>query len=208
MANYPSGLVKEVIPIPETIDQTELNKNGLFVVQGLDLALAEQLVEASDEAAVRLFCQDDAEIRFESIESIIDWAEKGRLSLPLVRHTGDSALTLAGLGWMRPGKPDKNKKEPIIPGAETTFAIRIYGETAGHGYARFYTKSILDTHGALIGNKGVWLAAWGDNEHALRPYDQNGFIEVDRVPMTRKSDNKVVDRVFMTLGHLTAQTDI
>ena len=124
MANYPNQLYQEVKSLPDVVEQARLNERGLYVVEGIDIQLAEQLVEASKQPHIREFCPNDPTKRFGSVEKVVAWQSKGRLALPLVRKIGDGALSLAGFGWMGPGKPGED--EPTIPGATTTFAIRIY----------------------------------------------------------------------------------
>src|ERR1700689_2907574 len=112
LSNYPSELVSNVLPLDELIDQTLLNSKGLFVVRGLDLALAEQLMEVSNQPDIVENCVGDSTDRFASVESIINWQAKGRLALPLVKQIGDSALRLQGFGWMGPEVPKEG--EPMI----------------------------------------------------------------------------------------------
>lgn len=95
MSEYPSMLVDSVSSLPSSVDQTELNNKGLFVVQGLDRGLAKQLVLASRQSHIDRFCDGDATSRFYDLEHIITWQAKGRLALPLVRHTGEGNLKIS-----------------------------------------------------------------------------------------------------------------
>lgn len=105
---------------------------------------------------------------------------------------------LAGFGRMGPGEPGDDA--PAIPGAKTTFAIRIYSEAAGQGNALPYTKAMLAAHDGVYGNDGVWLEAWGDNAPALKIYEQSGFQKVAEAPGLRH--DKECTRVYMTLGDM------
>ncbi len=198
MARYPIEFLSSVGQLPETVNQAVLNERGLYVMQGLDLALAEQLVESSGQPHIAEFCPNDPTKRFGSVEKVMAWQSKGRLALPLVKKAGNGALVLAGFGWMGPGKPGDD--EPTIPGAETTFAIRIYNEAVGQGNALPYTQAILDANNALYGNHGVWLEAWGDNAAALKAYERVGFQKVAEIPGSRHGEE--FTRVYMTLGNI------
>jgi hypothetical protein len=200
MAKYPDQLSQEVRSLSEVVEQSQLNKRGLFVVEGLNILLAEQLVEASKQPHIGEYCLNDPTKRFGSLEKVIAWQSKGRLALPLVRKAGDGALLLAGFGWMGPSKPDED--EPTIPGATTTFAIRIYENAVGQGNALPYTKAIVQANDVLYGNEGVWLEAWGDNTAALKTYEKGGFKKVAEMLGSRHGES--LPRVYMTLGELAA----
>jgi GNAT superfamily N-acetyltransferase len=200
MSNYPTHLLHEARELPDAVEQTVLNERGLFVMQGLDIQLAAQLVQASRQPHIQEYCPNDAVKRFGGIENVIDWQEKGRLALPLVRKIGGDALSLAGFGWIGPGTPAPD--EPDIPGAKVTFAIRLYEDAVGQGNALPYTKAIIQANDSLYGNNGVWLEAWGDNPAALTTYEKAGFEKVAEMPGSRHG--KVVPRVYMRLGRLAA----
>lgn len=198
MSEYPTKLRTNVLGLPAEIDQTELNSKGLSVVQGLDESLAKQLVAASTQAHIAEYCPNDPIKRFGSVEQVVSWQSKGRLALPLVKSTGKNALNLVGFGWMGPGKPGED--EPVIPGAETTFAIRIYEEAVGQGNALPYTRTILQANQMLFGNSGVWLEAWGDNMQALKTYERAGFQTVAEAQGLRNGQE--FPRVYMTLREI------
>lgn len=199
MPKYPVELVQEVSPLPASVDQSELNERGLFVVRGLTRSLAMQLVERSREPHVVKFCPNDAPKRFKNLPAVEAWQTRERLSLPLVRKLGDGALKLEGFGWMGPGVPGED--EPQIPGATITYAERIYADAVGQGNALPYAQAMLDTHAALYGNDGVWLEAWVKNEAATRTYKKAGFELFTTIP--GELHGEAMDRVYMTLGKLT-----
>ena len=202
MSRHPTELQANVQPLPEAIDQAELHERGLYVVNGLTAALGAQLVERSREPHIVEYCPNDSGGRFGDLQRIAKWQSKGRLALPLVRGLGNGALELAGFGWMGPGTPGED--EPPIPGAETTFAIRLYQGAFGQGNALPYTRAILAANQAISGDSGVWLEAWGDNEPAVRTYEHAGFQRVAEVPGTRHG--KEYPRVYMTLGNIDPST--
>ena len=199
MISYPTELYDLVKPLPDTVDQSQLNDKGLFVFEGLDIDLACELVEKSKQTNIITYCPNDSAERFRNLRKIIAWQSKGRLALPLTKKIGSDALSLVGFGWMGPGQPAE--EEPEIPGAKTTFAIRIYDVVAGQKNALPYTKIILETNNALYGNEGVWLEAWGDNKAALSTYEKVGFQKVAEVLGVRNGD--VHPRIYMTLGELS-----
>jgi hypothetical protein len=203
MRLYPTELVDHVAPLPESVNQAVLNERGLYVMQGLDLSLAEQLVERSKEPEVVRYCKNDALSRFKDIAAIETWHKKGRLALPLVSMLGDDALRLEGLVWMGPGAPSDS--EPQIPGADITFAERIYKDAAGHGNAFPYTRAALDAHDSLFGNNGVWLEAYVENIKATKTYANAGFEHFATVPAEQTSTG--MDRVYMTLGNYALAND-
>lgn len=192
---YPTSLQKNVNEI-DAIDQSVFAGKDVRIVSGLTRNLAEQLVEASQQPHMWT-CPDDAGKRFGSLENVEKWQKKGRLSLPLVRDMGDGALQLMGFGWMGPAVPGKN--EPEIPGAKTTFAIRLYEGALGQGLATPYTQTILDAHQAETGdNDGVWLSAWSTNSRAVGSYEKVGFKTVAEIPGVLNGEK--LTRVYMTLG--------
>ena len=195
MSEYPTHLVEEVMPIPASVDQSELNSRNLYVMQGLDLSLASQLVERSNEPHVVKFCPNDAPKRFKDVAAVEAWQTKQRLSLPLVSKLGNGALRLEGFGWMGPGAPGED--EPQIPGALITYAERIYSDAVGQGNALPYARAMLDTHDALYGNEGVWLEAWVKNEAATKTYKNAGFDIFTIIPGQLHGES--MDRVYMTL---------
>jgi hypothetical protein len=173
-------------------------------VQGLTRGLAEQLSARSQEPAVLDFTPNDyirpdngKPGRFFDINTAAKWVSKGRFALPLI--TADEILM--GMAWMGPEKPDKDKGEPEIIGALTTFAIRLYEGATGNHNCFPYTKVVLDAHSEAYDNDGVWLEAWGDNPKALKPYGHAGFVEVARIMGERHRQPK--ERVYMTLGNLS-----
>ncbi len=200
--NYPTALTDQIRFLPE-VEQATLNNNGLFVVKGLNVALAEQLVKQSKDPVVHYYCPSDGvgpynipgkTIRFEDVTAVEKWQSKQRLSLPLVKQIGDSGLQLAGFGWMGPGVPGAD--EPQIDGAKTTFAVRLYELARGQGMATPYTRAIIEAHDQQYGSDGVWLEAWGDNVRAVSSYKKVGFSEVVRVMGERHGEQ--VERVYMT----------
>jgi hypothetical protein len=198
MSDYPTGLVEHVTSLPSNVDQAKLNNKGLFVKLGLDNALAEQLVKASEQAHIKKYCLSDSVTRFHNLEQVTAWQANGRLALPLVRYTGEGALKLAGFGWM--GHKIPAIEDLLNQGAETTFAIRIYeGATDDHNSLP-YTRAILLANDILYGNQGVWLETWGDNIYAQRTYERAGFQKVAEIPGERHGEK--VPRIFMSLGQL------
>lgn len=197
MKKYPTEIYEHARPIP-TIDQSVLNDRGLEVIEGLDVALADQLVELSKESHVDKYCVNEP-ARFGNSDRVKQWLRKGRLALPLITMEGREMM---GFGWMGPGLPGPD--EPEIPGAEITFAIRLYSRATGQRLASPYTNAILAAHDFMFGNRGVWLESWGDNSSALGTYDRAGFTRVAEIEGERRGEK--VTRIYMTLGKLTATT--
>jgi len=204
MTHYQTEFVPNVEPLPSQINQKELNAKGLYVVQGLTRGLAIQLSDRSQEPAILDFTpndyirpDNDKPGRFFDVNAAIRWIAKCRLVIPLV--TADE--TLMGIGWMGPEKPSDG--EPEIPGALTTFAIRIYEGATGRRNCLPYINAILEAHDEAYGNDGVWLESWGDNSRALSSYGHAGFIEVARIMSERRGQPK--ERVYMTLGELSVK---
>jgi RimJ/RimL family protein N-acetyltransferase len=195
MPKYPTELVPNVLPITKRVNQVYLNNKGLFVMEGLDLALAEQLIQASRQPHILDNCPRDRRERFSSVESIQAWQQKGRLALPLIKHVGDSAMTLVGFGWMGPEKP--NEDYDYTAAAEITFAIRLYEEAVGQNNSWPFTTAMLDAHQDEFGNNGVWLETSADNKPALNTYRRAGFNQVD-TRMVKVDDNEE-ERVLMIL---------
>lgn len=131
-------------------------------------------------------------------------AKKGRLTFPLLQLAPRGHGELVGFGWMGPGVPRDD--EPEVPGAETTFAIRLYEPALRQGNSLPFTQAMLHSHNERFGNRGVWLETWGDNAKALSTYRQAGFIPVAECVGTRHG--KSYPRIYMTLGEIaTTVTD-
>ena len=202
-AEYAKQFADRVQPIPAVAQayQAALGENDLEVVVGLTEDLAEQLVKASKEPHVAKFCPNDPGKRFGSVDKIRVWQEKGRLALPLVHHAGNGALELAGFGWMGPGEP--GEEEMTLPGAKTTFAMRLYERALGKGNATPYAGALLAAHEAMYGNEGVWLETWADNKKAVATYEHVGF-KSQGLLWTPESQRQAYRR-YMTLGDIKPQ---
>lgn len=190
-----------IIPQQLDIDQSALKANGFEVLMGLSEELAEQLVEASKEPHVAEFCPNDPGKRFGSVDKIRAWQEKGRLALPLVVYTGNGAPELAGFGWMGPQEPGED--EMTLPGAKTTFAMRLYERAVGKGIAAPYAGAILAAHEVMYGNEGVWLETWADNAKAVATYERVGFKSQGLLLMPESQ--RPAYRRYMTLGDIKPQ---
>jgi ribosomal protein S18 acetylase RimI-like enzyme len=196
---YPTELVVYPLPAPIEDAHSRLVEKGFYLYEGLDVDLATQLVERSREPHIAPTCPNDPTKRFANLEAVERWQAKGRLAMPLVKGIGSGALELAGFGWMGPGKPGED--EPQIPGAEITFAIRLYESALGQRLARPYTEAMLDYHKYAFGNNdGVWLETWGDNLKAINTYEDAGFHVVAEAMGMRHGEEK--PRLYMTLGDL------
>jgi hypothetical protein len=205
---YPTELV--TYAMPPTADEfvsgetyRQLSEKGLFLYEGLDEDLATQLVERSKEPHIGAEpdgpCPNDPIGRFANREAIEKWQAKGRLAMPLVRCVGEGAIELAGFGWMGPQEP-----EVEVPGAKTTFAIRLYESALRQRLAKPYTQAMLDHHKAVFGdNDGVWLEAWLTNKWAVKTYEDTGFVKVGEG--VGKLHGVETPRIYMTLGELAAQ---
>ncbi len=193
---YPTKFCNQLSELPNKIDQTRLRQQGYRVLAGLDIDLAQQLIESSLEDHIVTNCPKDAAERFTSIESIDTWLGKGRLVLPLVKDTGYGNLKLAGLGWIGPAKPAAN--EVTLPGAELTFGLRLYDEALGKKLSFPYALAVLATNKTLYSNKGVWLTTRSDNIPAIKTYERAGFVKAAEVPA--EYDGISHSRLYMMLG--------
>jgi hypothetical protein len=213
---YPTNFAEDVSQLPEYIDQAILNGRGLYVVEGLSMALADQLPKLSQQKAIAWNCEGDyydrtnqltgavTAGRFRDRATTTKWQSKQRESYMLVSKTDQSGplesanLTTEGIIWFGPQKP--GDKEPQIDGADITFAMRIYEGRSGQGNAGPFIRAALDSHSKKHGsNDGVWLEAYGDNEPALATYAKHGgFTEITRIMGERHGES--VERVYMGIG--------
>jgi hypothetical protein len=204
VAGYPINLVENYTELPADeygYDDRAFSDQGLRLVMGITPAIADQLAVVSLEPAVVEMCKNDSTKRFPHLLATHQWQQKGRLALPLL----DKEDRANGLAWM--GEQAPGEDEPQIPGAFTTFALRIYERAAGKGLATPTTAAILAINETLFGtNYGAWLEAWGDNFKALKPYKNNGFNEVARIKGVRHG--KELERVYMILGNYAAPEDV
>lgn len=193
---YPSTFCDQPVGPPTRIDQTRLRMQGYRLLTGLNVNMAQQLVEASREDHIVAYCPNDANEHFSSVASIEAWLRKGRLAIPLVTEAAGEKLKLAGFGWIGPAQP--SDEEVALPGAELTFGIRLYKEALGKKLAFPYTLAILATNKALYSNKGVWLSTRSDNVAAVKTYEKAGFVKAAEVQA--ESDELSYSRIYMMLG--------
>lgn len=197
MTTYPTKFQSAALPLPPSVDQSSLQGKGLWVMQGLSNAIAEQLVLCSREPHIVEYCPNDALKRFRDIHTVAAWQSQGRFSLPLIKQTGDESQ-LAGFGWFGP------KAEPHILDSRVTFSFRIYAKALGQGNALPYIQTMLAAHDIMYGNRNIWLEAWSDNQAAIRTYEKAGFIKVAEAPGVRHG--KKYTRVFMSLVATSTKT--
>lgn len=202
MTMYPNQLTEE-LEIVGSLDPSKQANGALYLAHGLTVGLAQQLIEKSREEHIVETCPNDSAARFADLDAVQQWQAKGRLALPLVRLQSDKDVDLAGFGWMGPGRPGAD--EPSLPGAHTTYAMRLYRSAVGRGYAFPYARMIVQAHDAYYGSEGIWLEAWADNIAAIRTYEKIGFLTVAETDGLRHG--KKIRRIYMMLGR-TAGADI
>lgn len=122
--------------------------------------------------------------RFKDQEAYNEWSKKKRTIYTLV----DKSQKLFGIIWFGKEQFPKNKKltENIIEDKYTfTFAIRIYSNARGKGYANMFVnnafklfKETNEYKDSL--NKGFWLQTYISNLPAIKTYNRFGFITVSK----------------------------
>jgi ribosomal protein S18 acetylase RimI-like enzyme len=120
------------------------------------------------------------------------WLTKQRAVFLLMDQGGQ----LAGYGWVGASESE------LVPGGETTFALRIGEAGQGQGLATPYTQAMLTGAAALFGAKQFWLETWASNQGAVHVYHKVGFVDVAQVSGERPttSGGMVADtRLYMSL---------
>ena len=169
---YPTTTTNEYIKVGEITSPKTLER--LDILHGLASELVAQLVECSKQDHVVVNCPNDIKSRFRSPEAVDEWMKKGRLVLPLVRNLGEKPVPeLSGIIWYGPGKNE------LDDDLTKTFAIRIYEDAVGQGFASPYVEETLRIHGEEFGNDGLWLEVWADNPAATKTYEKAGYKVID-----------------------------
>ncbi|MFZ2126612.1 MAG: hypothetical protein WAV04_03830 [Candidatus Microsaccharimonas sp.] len=153
---------------------------GLAIYKGWDTELAEQLVERSKEATIKLMTPRDSAERFPTVSKAHEWYN----SRPKVVYSLSKAAELAGVIWF---------SEQPYRGADKTFAIRLYDSVRGRGLAKSFAKAAHLDHELLGGYDGdTWLETGAENIAAQGLFVQMRYqrikdltIPSDRVRMMR-----------------------
>jgi ribosomal protein S18 acetylase RimI-like enzyme len=172
-------LIGEGLSFVENVHTLPLEDKGLELYRGWSPAVAEQLVERSQEDEIRRFTPNDGLERFVSLNSANEWYK----SKPHVAYALVQKAALAGVVWL------SHTPRPEVD-AEYTFAIRMYESQRGHGLAGALLEAALkdfETFARYEGN--IWLEADETNERALHFYEKHGYERVSssngRVLMVR-----------------------
>ncbi|MDX1766321.1 MAG: GNAT family N-acetyltransferase [Candidatus Saccharimonadales bacterium] len=183
----PEEILGQPFPLFELV-----GKDGsvAFAFQGIHSEHIDELVHFSltDELIAEETPRDPDE-RFITRQSAISYLSS-RPHYTLVSENGG----FAGLIWF--GAQEWHTDVAESP--NYTFAIRIYGDARGNGYApEFVNQALL----YFIFDKdpnGVWLEYNTDNTAARHLYDKTHWVEIDQ-RQTRDSRGRLKDRTIMQL---------
>ncbi len=203
MTDFPNSFADETKPVPsvglgqpavEAVQQ--LAAKGYEVHFGLTPELAQALTVMARQPSIQTYCPNDSGRRFTNQAAAGHWLAKRRGMFLLLKRTDDSKLRLAGYGWAG------NETSSLVPGGETTFALRVGEAGQGQGLATPFAWLIVAASAVLYGAQNMWLETWGSNGGAVHVYHKIGFINVVEVPGQRPlPDGRAVDdsRIYMSL---------
>lgn len=185
-----SRFANEVAPLPNQLDaaansaRRRLMEKGFVVGAGLTRSYAGAISVMAKQPHIEEMCPRDARTRFATEETTADWLGKGggRNVFLLLKNAGSTGLRLAGYGWTGA------ESNPVVPGGETTFAVRIGNEGRGQRAASDFSRLIIAGSAALYGTKRTWLETYQGNSSAVGAYLSAGFepfIDHDGQPVTK-----------------------
>lgn len=146
------------------ITSKELAKKGYEIRREWNDRLIDDLVEKSQEEAIKTYTPDDAAVRFKDKEPADEWYAK-RKRLVYAMYKGDD---LAGVIWY-----GENPQEGL--GARYTFAIRLYESASGQGLSHQFMQDAQRDFTAETGETDVWLKVDKSNERAIHLYIKFGY---------------------------------
>jgi hypothetical protein len=201
--NYPTDFMSETQafpverlgPLGREAYQKVLDQ-GYDIRVGLTPELADAIAQTALEPSIREYCPNDSAERFTDRAATQRWLSKGRAAFLLVKTAEDGNLQLAGYGWVGA------RANSHVPGASSTFAIRIGEIGQGKGLAAPFSRIIIAGAAILYGADKLWLDAWDSNGAAVHVYHKIGAVEIDRqsTQRPRPSGETVTDtRVYMSL---------
>ena len=192
--NYPTSFSENLIDIREfelsehgSVAAEKLAVSGFYVSAGLRRRDVPEIGRLASSDPIREYCPNDySPSRFLTEASTQEWLIKEREVFQL-RSIGSGVL--AGYGWTG---PDKHK---LVPGGDTTFALRVSPEFAGRGLGTPFTGAILAGSIALFGDRKIWLETWESNAKAVKTYMRNGAKLIAAVDGTRPTLTPTEDAV-------------
>lgn len=171
--------------IPNDVLPERLREEGLKIVacpaDELPDEYVEQLVQKSRQAHIQEFeGHEDTEGRFKDVASFREWAEgKQRIMYLLVDESGDVS-DVGGVIWFG------ERANPLAPGYDVTFAIRLYDGDEEKGWARYLGRGLAvpfmqaahaDARKHFPGTK-VWLDYVDGNQAAEKTYAKFGYEKI------------------------------
>jgi GNAT superfamily N-acetyltransferase len=155
----------------------------LKIVEELSPSQVNELIDYSNsDQLIKQTTTDN--IRFRDENTYKEWLTKKRKIYALV----DEKENLQGIAWFGEKKFPENISIPEINKSDykLTFAIRIYKELRGKGYAvnfmkEAYERYIKSENYKNNSKKGFWLLVNPDNIPAIKTYKKFGFEEIETV---------------------------
>ncbi len=202
MIPFPDSYDNELRPLPaeqmsedgrEAIES--LKTKGYEVQTGLTPEYADAIAAMALEPSIKEYCPNDSGSRFINRQTTAEWLSKKRATFLLLHKSDNGQLELAGYGWVGA------KQNPLIPGGETTFSLRVSENHQGKGLASPFSVSMLAAATAIYGAKHMWLETWESNGGAVHIYHKIGFQDVASKQEERPTatGQMVADtRLFMT----------
>jgi ribosomal protein S18 acetylase RimI-like enzyme len=155
----------------------ETSIEGMQIYCGMDDDLAGQLVKKSRQKVIKAATPKDASMRFKDRESLEQWLANGRDVYSLYDRED-----LAGVVWYGEKEFPLHVTKGHLPWH--TFAIRMYNQYRGKGFAEPFMRDSLKDYLINLGGRGqledfhgLWLSTRGDNEAARGLYAKFGYQE-------------------------------
>lgn len=201
--SYPTDFVNTPQPFPVNelgpqgkTAYHQLADKGYEVVVGLTPELADAIEQIAQEPSLKEYVPKDLTERFTDRQAVEKWLSKGRATFLLVRRDQGDGLVLVGYGWIGARTSDH------VPGAESTFAIRVGEAGQGQGLATPFARLIISGAAILYDTQKLWLDTWESNAGAVHVYHKIGAVDVDNEVAERPTANgqDVPDnRIYMSL---------
>lgn len=171
--------------IPNDVLPERLREEGLKIVASpadeLPDEYVEQLVQKSRQTHIQEFeGHEDTEGRFKDAASFREWAEgKQRIMYLLVDESSDVS-DVGGVIWFG------ERANPLAPGYDVTFAIRLYDGDEEKGWGRYLGRGLAvpfmqaahtDARKHFPGAK-VWLDYVDGNQAAEKTYTKFGYEKI------------------------------
>jgi hypothetical protein len=185
---YPTTFSSELRPL-QTLALDKIGRQAVSALatkdDGYEVAVGARRVDTADLARIAFqegvleYCLNDSAVRVGNEEMTAGFLEGG-VQFFLLRH---QAATV-GYGWLEP------QKHRLLPGWETTFAIRLDEAVAGRRLAVPFGNAIVSGWMSL-GMRNIWLGVYESNIKAWHAYEHSGALLKATLAGTRPTQRPI-----------------